>query len=769
MTPGLNLTGVLAVFLSLCGNLIGTAMDAMAAAVPVTEPLSGPILGPESGPSSGPALEVNKKENSGKKVIALTSIKNIQIELPDQSMHNFGEDYQASLITQLTQSGRYIVTDAKTIDLLPEIKVESLTRDYVWPASVTPSATLRIEVEALSFQTGLRGDQMFYGFDERFRTPFNDGSGQVLNEFPLKSVSIEPSWFGDTFDGKGDVPFDSHSGLDLGDGFDIDALFAWLSVKYARYHTELHLRLGLNGPLGGATEYRKIQVAGDGFFFDVSGAYQGYSAGISVARRDAMEQAVKKALDASVSAIDHALIDLPLMAKVDAVLSDGTVLIGTGPFSEIPPGTLYEEVNHPDAVVEVLSSVSSGSLGHVIAGDPSVVTTGSLFRQITSQSLSGSQIVNRSLGGQAGAPVEAETIVLPPENLPPAQLGGLVVTVSRWQAFLKSVAESIFLPYRIWRYFTYDQTYHKESDLGLSPSDYGLEKDPWAQQIGLAQAPMMEVSPSGDAANVASPIVAVMDSGVDYNHPVLHHALWLNPDPLEDPEGRKDRYGWDYVSGDSRPFDDGYHGTQIASLISTVAPVAKIMPIKVFNPWGITTSAMIYSGFVYAVDHGAQIIVCGWSTTVNSQAIRMGVSYAKEHGVIVVAAAGDQGVSLERWGIYPAVLGRTYDNLLPVTGVNGKDQLFQDGYRKANYDATWVKIAAPAMSIRVAEPRMGQSKESSTGLSAAIVAGVLARNLAAHGLSGSYSDWISELLGDADPIPGLMNSVRGGLRVHVRR
>ena len=668
--------------------------------------VAGILLSPGAAQAGGKAKP--DTGSSAKKVVALTPVQNIQIEMPDQSLHDFGQDYEASLVTQLTQSGRYIVTDPQPLGA--DLKVESIPQGYSWAGSVTPSATIRIEVDALTFQTGSRGESMFYGFDERFRTPFNDGTGTLKNEFPLKTNSAaggEASWFGDAFDDKGVAPFDSQSGLDLGDGFDINVLFAYLTVKYALYHSELHLKLRLDTPLGAATEFRLIQVAGNGFFFDVAGAYQNYSAAITAARGDAMQQAVKSALDGSVAAIDRALSSLPLMAKIDAVLPDGTVLLGTGPNSGIPSGILYQIVNTnpevvvPEVVVEVSSSVASGSIGRVVSGDASQAVAGALLRQIPAlptvsasvpATLSATAPATVSTTMPAASSIKSmnqgetlsgvDNISLPSVNLPEAPtVSGMVSEISQLEAFLKSIAEAIFLPYRIYRYFTYDQTYHADADLDLPSSAYDFGGDSWTRQIGLDLVPE---ETQGEAGVV--PVVAVIDSGVDYNHPVVHGALWLNSSPWLDPDGRQDRYGWDFVSEDSRPFDDGYHGTQIAGLVTTVAPAVKIMPIKIFNPYGITTSATVYAGFVYAVDHGAQIIVCGWSTGVNSQAIRMGVSYARDHGVVVVAAAGDQGINLAKWNdVYPSILSRSMDNQVTVTAVDSNDQLVSDGQRKSNF------------------------------------------------------------------------------------
>ncbi len=682
----------------------------------------------------------------GKKVVGLSPVENIQIEMPNQEIHNFGEDYQASLVTNLIQTGRYIVADA-----LPRVqRTQRILERYAWSGSVTPAANVTVEVDALNFSTGSRGEQSFYGFDERFRNIFNDGKGEQKNEFPLRGNFVYPSWFGDTFQQKGVSPFDSLSGLDLGDGFNLDFLFAWLHVKYARYHSELHLKLKLDTLSEFSNSFRWIKVSGDGFFFDVAGAYQNFSAGIALARKDAMSQAFKKAISGSVDAIDRALQELPLLARVDAVLQDGTVLLGTGPYSEVQPGVIYECVDDPRIQIQVSASVASGSIAKFISGRPSSVNDGKLFKQLLEAPV-------RAVARNSGVPDAVESIALNKENFPPSSLTSLVPEISRALAFLRSIAEVIFLPYRIWRYFMYDQSYHRVADRG-GVDLFDINQSSWAKQMGLHLAPEMEND---------HPVVAVLDSGVDYNHPSLHDSLWLNPFPALDENSRQDRYGWDFISNDSRPFDDHYHGTQVASLVSMVAPKAKIMPVKIFNPWGITTSAAIYGGFLYAVDHGAQIILCSWSTFIQSEAIRKGIGYAKDHGVVVVASAGDQGLNLNRWKVYPASFAPEFSNLLVVTGVDSNYHLFDRKYRKANYGSTIVRLAAPGDEIQVAEPRRRKAKESSSGLAAAIVAGVLARNLTSS--SGNYLDWINELVLKSQPISQLEGFIQGGNFVQVQK
>ena len=744
--------------------------------------------------AAGKKKSVVQTEFYGKKCVEIVPLQNVEIELPDQSQHNFGEDFYASLTTQLTNSGRYIVVDAPSpplaqgLSLLRSNSVSGYDPEndpgYEWIGSVLPAARIRVHVEALTFQTGDRGDRMFYGFDERIHTPFNQGLN-AKNEFPLRLFNpAEPSWFGQSFEDKGIAPFDSRSGLDLGDGFEMDALFAWLTVKYAKYHSELHLRLELDTVLGKATEFRSVTVQGNGFFFDVAGGYQGYSGGISVARRDAMNQALKKAIDGSYAAIDRALAEIPLVARIDSVLQNGAVLLGTGPSSGVQSGVLYQSLKRPGLIFSVVSSDESGSVAQILRGDRTLLSHGDVVQQIFSLPAE-SQVSKLGVMTQSnlrqGSSLSAAALTVPSlvdstslanANLPQADLSAWVPAVSRAVAFLKSLAEAIFLPYRVYRYFSYDQDYHRNPDLAI-PGVFNLKNGHWVHQIGLDQLSDRNPESAGSPQNPQGPlsgetaVIAVIDSGMDYNHPSLHSSLWVNPSPVTDPNGRTDQYGWDFISNDARPYDDSYHGTQIASLVSAVDSTLKIMPLKVFNPWGITNSSSLYSAFIYAVDHGAKVIVCGWAGLEKSQAMEMGVAYAQQHGVIIVAAVGDYGLKLSDLPVYPAMFKLHYDNVITVASVDDGDQLVQQSNRKSSYDPDWVSIAAPGQNIEVAEPRLGKTKATSNGLSAALVAGVLGHKILRSGPARSYQEEIEILLDRADSVPSLHGFVRNAKRLRA--
>jgi len=702
----------------------------------------------------------------GKRVIALGDVEQVRIQMPDESDHDFGEDLRASLITKFTESGRFIVSDGSIKPLGTESAALSgrgdSDDDFHWNGTFVPAATVRIHVDAMSFETGFRGNRMFCGFNERFRTPYNDGHGTRPNEFPLRSISFESGWFDRSFDRKGDDTFGSQAGLDLGEGLSLNVLFAWLKVKYARYQSKLHLRVEVDAPLAGRHEYRVVQVKGQGFFFDVVGSYQGYTAGIRLARTDAMNQALRKALAGSYSAIERAVADLPLTARVNGTLPDGRVLLGTGRGAKIAVGTRYVSLDGR-VRISVLADQWSGAIGKLIEGSFSDLHDGLLLKQDRGETLASS---SQALSRNDDAPAAFEKIELPWENLPKSDLSGLVDDLSIGQALLKSVVGTVLLPFRLWRYSQYDRGLAADPDGTTVDSDFEetrypetgwefaqrvREEEPWAKQMGLDRVPVMPREATG-------PVVAVIDSGMDYNHSILHGAL----------AKFGTEYGYDFISGDARPYDDAYHGTEVASAVIAVAPQAKILPVKVFNPWGITTSAALYAAFKYAVDHGAQMIVCGWATRVRSQALEDGVAYARAHGVLVVAAAGDRGDDLREVAAYPAVWSRSYENVLTVTAVDGDDRLVTQRGRYANFDPSSVGIAAPGQGVLVANPRNREDRVTGTGVAAGLTAGALAQIWNEHSGQGTYQDWLHTLRERARRVPALAGKVEGGLRIDAK-
>jgi subtilisin family serine protease len=170
-----------------------------------------------------------------------------------------------------------------------------------------------------------------------------------------------------------------------------------------------------------------------------------------------------------------------------------------------------------------------------------------------------------------------------------------------------------------------------------------------AKQWGLSQIKAAGAWSRG--ALGAGATIAIVDTGVDLNHPDLKDKLLP---------------GADFVS--SEPCTPGAqdtngHGTHVAGIaaastnngigVAGTAPAAKILPVRVLDSTGSGSGADIVNGIKWAADHGAQVInlsigegidvggVLGISSPVDIDAIASGVDYAWQHGAVVVAAAGN--------------------------------------------------------------------------------------------------------------------------------
>lgn len=156
-------------------------------------------------------------------------------------------------------------------------------------------------------------------------------------------------------------------------------------------------------------------------------------------------------------------------------------------------------------------------------------------------------------------------------------------------------------------------------------------------------------------------VVAIIDTGLDSSHPALTPLQLWTDDRVEadvegdgidnDGDGLVDDYrGWDFLQNDNDPSEIpgdpretiAGHGTFIAALIAKVAPECRIMPVRVFPPDGVGDAFTVASAIKYAVDHGADVINLSFGASEVSGFLEDAIEYAKEQGVVMVAAAGNE-------------------------------------------------------------------------------------------------------------------------------
>ena len=232
-------------------------------------------------------------------------------------------------------------------------------------------------------------------------------------------------------------------------------------------------------------------------------------------------------------------------------------------------------------------------------------------------------------------------------------------------------------------------------------------------------------------------IVAVIDTGVDYNHEDLNGNIWTNTDeiPSNNIDDDANSYvddirGYDFIGNiyteihpDNDPDDDYGHGTHVSGIIAAadnalgikgVAPLAKIMPIKVLDSSGYGWNSDIATGIYYAVNNGAKIINMSLGSSSPSTTLKNAIDYAVANNVLVVAAAGNS--SSYTYSSYPA----SYSNVVSVAASD------EDGYKA--YFSNWgkVDITAPGDSILSSLPGNKYASWSGTSMASPFVAGAAA-------------------------------------------
>lgn len=250
-------------------------------------------------------------------------------------------------------------------------------------------------------------------------------------------------------------------------------------------------------------------------------------------------------------------------------------------------------------------------------------------------------------------------------------------------------------------------------------------------------------------------VIAILDTGVNYNHPFLNSKMLVNEKEIpdngidDDKNGLIDDYsGWDYVQDDGQPFDDVGHGSHVAGLAGAdsfgVAPKAKILPIKVINEEGEVDMARATAGIYYAIHRGAKIINASFggpfdprSNTETLKPIMDAFDFANKNGVIIVTAAGngtiDQmggPVRLDTDVVPHMPASLPFLNNITVASIDANFKLAP----YSNYGSKSVRVAAPGGTRQ--EPLWSAKQETSKGdlfwaaegtsMAAPVVSGIVA-------------------------------------------
>jgi thermitase len=210
----------------------------------------------------------------------------------------------------------------------------------------------------------------------------------------------------------------------------------------------------------------------------------------------------------------------------------------------------------------------------------------------------------------------------------------------------------------------------------------------------------------------AGVIVAVLDTGVDLNHPLLRdHLTAVQYDFIDDdPIAQDEFYGLDDNGQPVNGLIAG-HGTHVAGIIRLVAPDALIMPLRVLDPNGQGNIFVVAEAMLFAAANGANVINLSLGTAYQSDFMTDVLNQLAAQGIVVVGSAGNLNMNVPQ---YPAAANCA----LAVTAVG-------PGPVKTEYASygAWVNLAAPGERIYSAYPGGGYAWWSGTSMAAPFVSG----------------------------------------------
>ena len=206
--------------------------------------------------------------------------------------------------------------------------------------------------------------------------------------------------------------------------------------------------------------------------------------------------------------------------------------------------------------------------------------------------------------------------------------------------------------------------------------------------------------------------VAVIDTGVNYNHEDLSASMWDGTGCVDENgtsiSGGCPNHGWDFADDDNDPIDEEGHGSHVAATIGAVGnnnkgttgicQSANIMAVRVIGHEGAEL-ADIAAGIQFAVRNGAKVINMSLGGGSSSSILSTAMNYAETNDVVVVIAAGNSALDLKSNNIYPCEY--TNANVLCVAALDQKYSLasFSNFDTNSTVSSRSVDLGAPGTNI----------------------------------------------------------------------
>lgn len=362
----------------------------------------------------------------------------------------------------------------------------------------------------------------------------------------------------------------------------------------------------------------------------------------------------------------------------------------------------------------------------------------------------------------------------------------------------------------------------KEANPNLDPavtsriSGVSAGVDPMANRQWSAQTLGLRALWTTPVANAKRIKIAILSSGVDYNHPDLRNNIAVNLAELKgsdvdeddalknnktdgkDSDGNgyvDDVVGYDFVENDGYAFDRTGHGTAIAGIIGAahnngmgikgVMSQVSIVPVRYIDPNGQTSLPLLIESLKYAAANAVDVVYLHYANVKLSEgqwwedqdmikatqdaevrAISDAVTALEKQGVPLVISAGNSGENIDGRSRVLEVLRRS-SNAVVVTATDQRDQK----PFIANYGSQMVDMAAPGASILTTSPGGAYEEQNGSFLSGGFVAGALGMAMAKAYKVYAPSALVQKLKSEVggDNVVALQNNTISGRRLNIQK
>jgi thermitase len=305
-----------------------------------------------------------------------------------------------------------------------------------------------------------------------------------------------------------------------------------------------------------------------------------------------------------------------------------------------------------------------------------------------------------------------------------------------------------------------DPFYTLDYALVDSPEDHDIDApSAWGTRTGCAK-------------------VAILDTGIDTDHPDLAQNVYKSSDkPNNGKDDDKngyvdDTYGYNAIKGKGSGQDDNGHGTHVSGIVagrgnngngsSGVCWSAKLVAVKFMNSKGKGSTSAAIDGIDYAVKNGAKIVNCSFGSSSKSSALHDAVDYAQDHNVLLVVAAGNDSENIDKTPSYPASFSDS--NILAVAASTSDDTLASF----SNFGSDDVDVAAPGDSIFSTYLGGGYKVLSGTSMASPYAAGTAAM-LRKQESDATYGNLRYAIRHKVDKPPALAGKVAYDGRLNVQK